>query len=199
MTFRTSSPIAVAALGLSALLAISACGDGGGSTSSQDRSSGQVAADAAFNDQDVAFVQDMLPHHEQAVVMADLVLAKDVSAQVKDLAARIKAAQAPEIERMKGMLSTFGVDAEGGHASMGGMGEGMGMMSESAMSSLRNASGAQAGREFLQGMLAHHRGAVEMAVAEIRRGTYPDAVDLARSIQVDQEKEIAEMEQLLQG
>jgi uncharacterized protein (DUF305 family) len=71
-------------------------------------------------------------------------------------------------------------------------------MSEEDMAELESASGAQAEELFLEMMLEHHRGAVEMADTEIAEGEYREAVALARTIKTDQEREIREMEQLLQ-
>ena len=160
-------------------------------------------SDEAHNAQDVTFVKDMLPHHEQAVVMSDLALSQAGSPAVKDLATRIKAAQAPEIATMKGWLTSWGEDEAGGHdmgsmdsMDMGGM---KGMASEEDLTALRNASGAEFDRLFLKDMTAHHEGAVEMAKAEIAKGKDPAAKTLAQQISSSQEKEITEMRQLMAG
>ena len=161
-------------------------------------------SDEAHNAQDVTFVKDMVPHHEQAVVMSDLALSQAGSPAVKDLATRIKAAQAPEIATMKGWLTSWGEDEAGGHdmssmdsmdsMDMGGM---KGMASEEDLTALRNASGAEFDKLFLKDMTAHHEGAVEMAKAEIAKGKDPAAKTLAQQITSSQEKEITEMRQLL--
>lgn len=153
------------------------------------------------NAQDVTFAKDMVPHHEQAVVMSDLALAQADSPQVKDLATRIKSAQGPEITMMKGWLSSWdekatdhgGMDMGGG--SMGGSMEGM--LGDGEMSALRAASGAEFDRLFLTGMTAHHQGAVTMARAELAEGKFEPAKALAQDIIASQEKEIAEMTQIL--
>ncbi|MEO5680570.1 MAG: DUF305 domain-containing protein [Acidimicrobiales bacterium] len=153
------------------------------------------------NAQDVTFAKDMTPHHEQAVVMADLALAQASSQQVKDLATRIKAAQGPEITKMKGWLSSWGEKAQD---DMGGMDmstmPGMeGMVNDAGMQALRGASGAPFDRLFLQDMTGHHQGAVGMAKIELEKGKFGDAKALAREITTSQEKEISEMGQLLQS
>jgi uncharacterized protein (DUF305 family) len=61
-----------------------------------------VPADATFNTADVTFAQDMVPHHEQAVEMAELVPDRSTNPQVIDLAQRIQAAQGPEIDTLDG-------------------------------------------------------------------------------------------------
>lgn len=154
--------------------------------------------EAANNAQDVTFLKGMIPHHEQAVVMADLAISQAGSPAVKDLATRIKAAQAPEIATMKGWLTAWGEGEAGGH-DMGSMDIGAmkGMASEEDLTALRNASGAEFDKLFLKDMTAHHDGAIEMAKAEIAKGKDPAAKTLAQQITSSQEKEITEMRQLL--
>ena len=68
---------------------------------------GPSAAPAAadHNGTDTMFVQGMIPHHAQAVEMSDIILTKQgIDAKVTALATKIKAAQAPEIEKMTGWL-----------------------------------------------------------------------------------------------
>ncbi len=160
--------------------------------------SGCGGSDEAQNAQDVTFVKDMIPHHEQAVVMSDLALSQAGSPAVKDLATRIKAAQAPEIATMKGWLTSWGEDAGGGQdmgsMDMGGMN---GMASEEDLTAMRNSSGTEFDKLYLKDMIAHHEGAVEMAKAEIAKGKFPEAKTLAQQITSSQEKEITEMRQLM--
>jgi uncharacterized protein (DUF305 family) len=167
----------------------------GNSDTSDSTSDG---AEGTFNDTDVAFARDMIPHHQQAIQMARLAEGQAEDARVLDLADRIEAAQQPEIEMLSGWLEDW--DAETGHMDdgMGGMDGGMsGMMSEQDMHSLMNATGAEFDRLFLEQMIAHHEGAVEMAETEIADGQNADAIALAESIRDSQTAEIAEMEQLL--
>jgi uncharacterized protein (DUF305 family) len=81
----------------------------------------------------------------------------------------------------------------------GGMDHSGGMMSEDDMSALMASSGAEFDRLFLEQMLAHHRGAVEMAVTEVAEGRDPEALAMAEDIRDTQTAEIQEMEQLLAG
>ena len=55
----------------------------------------EIPSDAAFNQADVDFAQGMIPHHAQAIEMADMAIAQAESAEVIDLAERIRAAQDP--------------------------------------------------------------------------------------------------------
>ncbi len=161
------------------------------------------------NAQDVTFAQEMIPHHQQAVEMADMAPAKASSDKVKDLAGRIKAAQGPEMATMKGWLSTWGEPAEAsssggmagmdhGGGDMAGM-AGMGMMTDAQMKELGAAGGAEFDRMFLTMMIAHHEGAVAMARTELEKGKFQPAKQLAQSIIDGQQKEITEMRGLLSG
>lgn len=187
----------------------SAVADGSATSSSGDV--GTTAA-AAHNDADVMFAQMMIVHHEGAIEMADLAADRAASQQVKDLAARIKAAQAPEITQMTGWLTAWGmpVMSESTSGSMEGMDHGghdmgvstsaagmPGMMSEQDMAALEAASGAEFDRLFLQQMIAHHQGAIDMSATEIADGANPDAIALARTISSTQQAEISEMQGLL--
>jgi uncharacterized protein (DUF305 family) len=155
-------------------------------------SSSAPASDA--NEADVMFASMMIGHHQQAIEMSDLVLGKDdVDERVVDLAERIKDAQAPEIEQMQGWLDDWGVDAP----DAGGMEHGDGMMSEDDMAALEKASGGEASRLFLEQMIVHHEGAMEMAEAQIADGENADAVALAEDIVSAQSDEIAEMKEIL--
>jgi uncharacterized protein (DUF305 family) len=161
-------------------------------------SAGSSAEQAAFNDADVAFARDMIPHHRQAIAMAELAQGRAADPRVLDLAARIQAAQDPEIETMTGWLQDWGAD--GGHMDdgMGGSdhGEG-GMMSGGDMHALMAATGSEFDGLFLTGMIAHHQGAVQMAVEESASGHNAEAIAAAASIRDSQNAEIAEMQQLL--
>lgn len=162
----------------------------------------EASPQATHNDADATFARDMVPHHEQAIVMSDIVLAKEgVDQRVLDLADRIKAAQGPEIDTMRQWLADWQVpaaDQHGGHDGAHGAGhEDMGMMTEPELDQLRAAQGVDAARQFLTGMIAHHEGAVRMAQTEVDNGKNSDAVRLAREIIDSQQREIDEMRQLL--
>ena len=185
---------------LLAALVLAACGDSD-ATNSGDSSS---AASEDFNDADVAFAQGMIPHHEQAVEMAQLAADRTESAEVKELAADIEAAQAPEIEQLTTWLDAWGAEPaedsmEGmDHSDMGGDSDGMsGMMSEEDMTMLEDASGAEFDQMFLEMMVEHHKGAVAMAETEVADGDNADAIAMAENIITTQESEIEQMEQLL--
>ncbi|MEN4477961.1 DUF305 domain-containing protein [Mycolicibacterium cosmeticum] len=164
---------------------------------------------AAHNHADVMFAQMMIPHHQQAIEMSDMVLGKQgIDPKVTDLATQIKAAQGPEIDQMKGWLSQWGTPSMAPSSSMPGMGmpgmdmpgmgmHGEGMMSEQDMAALQNAQGVAASKLFLTQMIAHHQGAITMAETEIQTGQFPDAIALANNIKTSQQKEIQTMRSIL--
>lgn len=169
-----------------AALAVAGCS----SDSSDDASS--------HNDADVAFAQQMIPHHEQAVEMSDLALddSRGASAEVQALATQIEKAQQPEIDTMTGWLDDWGVDDDSGHEGhdMSGM---SGMMTEGDMTLLADSTGAEFDRLWLTMMVEHHEGAVEMAKTVLDDGSDPEVAALADDVVTTQNAEIAEMKALL--
>ena len=201
---------AVAAIGACSNSATKEAATSSASASTQTTTSVQAAA---HNQADMNFVHMMIPHHQQAVEMSDIILAKQgIDPRVVDLAKQIKAAQGPEIEKMQGWMSQWGPGMDHGGMSgmpgmdhsgmpgMGGMGDmaGMdGMMSSAEMDALKSAQGVEASKLFLTGMIKHHQGALKMAQDEIKNGQFPDAVTMAKSILDSQQKEIDTMNQIL--
>ena len=163
--------------------------------------SSAMAGSMMRNDADAAFASNMIPHHEQAVAMAKLAAMRAADPRVKDLAARIEAAQGPEIAMMNGWLTAWNVpSAEGDHGMDHGMDHGdtmAGMMSEADMTNLAAGNGADFDKAFLAMMIAHHEGALTMAETELKSGSNGDAKSLAQSIIHGQTKEIAEMKTIL--
>jgi uncharacterized protein (DUF305 family) len=178
------------------------------STSATAAATTSAPAAEAHNDADVMFAQHMIPHHQQAIEMSDMLLAKQgIDPRVTQLATQIKAAQGPEIEQMQGWLNQWGNPPMSpmpsgdmnmpGHGDMPGMSSGQGMMSEQDMTALQNAQGVEASRLFLTQMTEHHQGAITMAQTEIKDGQYPPAVEMARSIVTSQQQEIDTMKGIL--
>ncbi len=187
---RSSKKILATLVALAAAATLSACSD-------SDSPSGDSKN---FNEADVKFAQDMIPHHRQATEMAALAQDRSVNVQILELAESIESAQEPEIETMTGWLEAWGEDVpqemsgEMDHSSHAGM---PGMMSAEDMAALEGATGPEFDQMFLTMMIQHHMGAIEMAQAEVSDGKYDDAVKLATSIEQEQADEITLMEQLL--
>ena len=165
-------------------------------TTATTEADGEISAD--HNDADIMFAQMMIPHHQQAVEMSEVLLAKDdIPAEVVEFAQRVIDAQGPEIDRMNAMLEAWGqqpVTGDMGEMDHGGM---SGMMSEEDMTALEDAKGTEAARLYLEQMTAHHEGAVDMARDEVADGQNPQAIALAEQVIEDQEAEIAQMQQML--
>jgi uncharacterized protein (DUF305 family) len=178
----------------------------------------------AHNQADVSFVRDMIPHHHQAIAMAELADNHAASPQVAGLASRIEAAQQPEIDQMNGFLRAWNASTASGAGSamssmphmpgmsgmnhdqndQSGMGSmpGMsmpGMMSEAQMRQLDQTSGPAFDKMFLRMMIGHHQSAVTMSQTELVNGQNPDAKALAQRIIDAQQREIAEMHSMLGG
>lgn len=156
------------------------------------------AEEQSFNDADVRFATEMIPHHQQAVEMSSLAEKRAENPKVLDLASRIKGAQDPEIKQLSGMLESWGEDVPSGHGGHG-TDEMAGMMPEQEMTGLEVTSGAAFDRMFLEMMIRHHEGAIEMADTESAEGQNPEARELAKTIARVQQAEIAEMNGLLKS
>lgn len=177
-------------------------GGGHNSTTAPATTSSSAATESsAHNKADATFAQSMILHHKQAVEMADMG-DKASNAEVKALAAKIKSTQQPEIETMSSWLSAWGEpmpsEAAGGHG-MPGMSDSEmpGMMTDKDMAALKNATGAAFDKMFLDMMIEHHQGAVQMADIQQQQGQNADAKALAATIRTDQSAEIKQMETLL--
>lgn len=187
---------ATTALALSTVLLLSGCATGGDDGSMPGMDHGSSSAPAGVDEADIMFTSMMIVHHQQAIEMSDIVLATPgVAPDVTALAQRIKTAQGPEIEQLEGWLDEWGVSSEDRDA--GAMDHGDGMMSDDDLTALRDADGAAASRLFLEQMIAHHEGAVEMAQTQVDDGSDPEAVELAQKIIDAQTDEIQEMKDLL--
>lgn len=167
-------------------------------TTATTEADGEISAD--HNDADIMFAQMMIPHHQQAVEMSEMLLAKEgIPAQVVEFAQGVIDAQGPEINRMNAMLEAWDqqpVTDSGGmdHGKMGGM---SGMMIQEDMTALEEAQGTEAARLYLEQMTTHHEGAVDMARDEVADGQNPHAITLAEQVISDQEAEISQMKQML--
>jgi len=203
MQLRTISLASGALLTATLLLAGCAQNNTDGGMPGMDHGNSPMTTPSAnigdFNSADAMFVAGMIPHHVQAIEMADLLLGKDgVDPRVVDLAEQIKDAQGPEIETMTSWLAEWGIPYDDSVSEgMEGMDHGDGMLSEADMTALESAAGADATRLFLDGMIGHHQGAVQMAQSVIDYGQNPAVAALAQTIIDGQTAEIATMQDIL--
>jgi uncharacterized protein (DUF305 family) len=200
---RTMRALA-AALVLGATL-LTGCGDDG-----PDTDAGTTTSSIDHNDADVAFAGDMIQHHAQALAMVDLTVERPLDPEVQALAEGIRSAQAPEIETMTDWLTQWGepipatvrdhVNAEDEHGGEHGDDTGTdmpGMMSEEQMDELEAASDAEFQDLFLELMIEHHQGAIEMAQKQQEDGRFEPARALAEQIEAAQAAEIETMQDLI--
>jgi uncharacterized protein (DUF305 family) len=145
-------------------------------------------SNSEYSSDDISFAEMMIPHHEQAIEMSEIALLNTTNPDVLKLAQEIKDAQSPEIELM---MSWTGVKASthAGHMMDG-------MLSQNELSELREAKDKEFDRLFLQGMIKHHKGAIEMA-QDVAASKNKDVADLSASIISAQESEISKMKELL--
>lgn len=166
----------------------------------------QIAANR-YSEDDVRFMQGMILHHFQAVQMSALVPDRADLQDVRDIASRIDATQADEIEFMRGWLIERGEDApdpqndaHAMHHAHHGHHDMAGMATPAQMEALAAASGTEFDALFLELMIAHHDGAVEMVDHLLRqRGSAYDPVlfDFVNDVRGEQRAEIRRMDALL--
>jgi uncharacterized protein (DUF305 family) len=203
MSTRRSTRAAVGggALTLCLTLTLSACGGSAALTGTSPGSpdSAPAAAGAEHNDADLRFARTMIPHHRQALDMAELAVVRAQNPEVKALAEQIRSAQAPEIDMLTDLLAVWGAPPadsgtdhpDPGHAGMGGM------IGQDQMNALAGAGGATFDPMFLEMMIVHHEGAVADARREVTEGANAQAKQLAAQIVTGQTTEIERMRVLL--
>jgi uncharacterized protein (DUF305 family) len=178
-------------LALAAAFLLAACNQGGG-----DQEPGTAPAEAAPNDADVTFTQNMIPHHQQAIEMAKLVDSHTDRPELRKLADSIVTSQTQEITQMQGWLRSWGKpetppEGHGGHGDT----EMPGMMSEADMRRLMEATGGEFDLAFVEMMAVHHQGAIDMANTELKDGSLPEVTRLAQQIIDTQQDEIDQLQQ----
>jgi uncharacterized protein (DUF305 family) len=154
---------------------------------------------AAHNADDVMFAQMMIQHHQQAVDLAAMAAVHTTNQAVRILAAKISAEQQPEIQAMKALLLQWDVDpnAMGDH---GGHGSAMqGIVDDATMTKLKSLNGPEFDTLWLQAMIGHHQGAIDMAKTEIAKGQSADMTAMAKTMVTAQQAEIDQMKQMLGG
>ncbi len=144
-------------------------------------------------DIDRHFIEEMIPHHEDAVAMAELAPDRAEHDELRQLAETIKTNQSREIDQMRAWYEEwYGVAVpEDGFGDDAGM-MGMGMMSDGA--DLRVLEGAKSfDKEFIEQMIPHHQMGIMMARMVLARTDRPEIQELARSIIRTQSDEIEQM------
>ncbi len=159
-------------------------------------------ANNSYSPDDVFFMQNMIPHHNQAVQMAELVAERTNRQELIDVAGRINASQADEIGFMQGWLKERREDVPDprAHEGMDMSHEMAGMASPTQMAKLATLKGTEFDKLFLQLMIPHHEGALTMVdnLLEQPGSAYdPVLFDFTNDIVNDQKAEIERMNALL--
>ncbi|POX46345.1 DUF305 domain-containing protein [Streptomyces sp. Ru71] len=162
-------------------------------TLSAEDAARQRADDDTPNAADVSYARMMIVHHEQALEMTELAARQAKSGDVRRLAARIAAAQGPEITTMRAWLKEYGKDEGAGGHLHGGM---PGMATEAQLSQLRAARGAAFDALFLTLMITHHQGAITMATDVKAQGNNVRIEEMADDVVAQQTSEITRMRQM---
>ena len=155
-------------------------------------SSATVTEGKNLSADDAMFLQMMIPHHTQAVVIAEYAITNSKNEQVVKIAKQIKSDQAGEITQMTKWLTDDNQSTQAGH-SMASM---SGMLSEAQLNTLKTSKGASFDKLFLNSMIEHHQGALQM-VGMIENSKVAALRDFATAISTAQQAEIAQMQEIL--
>lgn len=156
---------------------------------------------SSHNAADVTFLQDMIVHHSQAVVMGDLVKGRLTDAKVTSIASRIRDEQKPEMRGMSTTLKSWGEEvpveatnptlgSRTGHSHHAKM---PGMATKAQLDRLAKATGPDADRLYLDLMIRHHEGALKMCKTLGEKGSDERTGELGDDINVTQTKQISQM------
>jgi uncharacterized protein (DUF305 family) len=168
-----------------------------------------VASSKPYNDADVRFATEMIPHHAQAMVMVDLAMGRKLDPRVMAVAEDIRSGHVPEIEQLVDLLNKWDnqpipetsrdhVNADG-HGEAGTDASVPGMHPADEMEALEATKGPQFQTTWLEMMIEHHQGAIDMAVTEENEGEDETATNLASDMVESQAEQVKVMRQLLDG
>lgn len=193
---RRAAAASVLVLGLAG---IAACAPGGSAPPPPPASSAPAHPGSTVSPEhdqaDVRFVKMMVPHHQQALRMAEIVLPKPgLDPQVRQMTEKIQREQGPEIATMQSWLDAWNAGPAMSLEQARGM---QGLLSPDELAQLERADGAAASKLLLEQMIAHHEGAVSMSQPELQNGTNPQAKQLAHSIVASQRQQIQQMRSML--
>jgi uncharacterized protein (DUF305 family) len=148
--------------------------------------------DSEFNRADIMFMNMMIVHHEQAIEMSQLAPNRTTNETILELARNISKSQQSEIDTMSSWLN------DAGRQRPRGMGHRMaGMASPKEMNLLEQSTGDEFDRRFANLMIDHHEGGIDMAQAEVQRGSHAGVVSLAEDMVRVQQREVDLMQQWL--
>ncbi|PRC45059.1 DUF305 domain-containing protein [Mycobacterium sp. ITM-2017-0098] len=195
---------------LAALCLLVACGGGGVSPGEGQNGSGVSGAPvisgepAGFNSADVTFATTMVPHHQQAIEMANLAVQRSTDPELIALANQIVATQQPEVNILNVFLVQWNENPEN-RTGPGDVDEDTlepavpGMVDDATIARLESLRGPEFDKLWLQSMIGQHQGAVAMAKSEIADGQNVDAIAVAETIVAGQDAGIGQMTRMLEG
>jgi uncharacterized protein (DUF305 family) len=140
---------------------------------------------------EIMFAQMMIPHHEQAISMSEIALKKSRNQAILKLSNQIKSLQGTEKSQL-----AYWLKATDSSMTMDHDMQMSGMLTTKELASLKRLTGTQFDRTFLQLMIKHHQGALEM-LDLISDSKNTEAKALAKAINSAQSKEITSMKLLL--
>lgn len=152
----------------------------------------------SFNEADVTFLQDMVPHHEQAIEMAEMVESRTDRPELQELASNVISSQTAEIEEINGLLEDAGEEASGDmdhDMDMGGSDMGM---TQEEMDALMEAEGEDFDKMFSEMMIRHHEAAIAMSNDVLENGENSEVATMAQGIIDEQQKEIDDLKTWLE-
>jgi len=202
--WRSSRPLTRAAAAAAVVLLLATGCSAGSEEPGGDGPAAASTPQGGAADADRHFVEKLQPHHDQAVEMSTMVLAKKsgVDPEVQEIARQIAEVSETELDTVGAWALAWGPAAAEGHGAEedpdhhGGAG---GLMTEGQMLLLDQLDGPDAQQVYLDGMVRHHQGAVVLTETQIREGAHPEAVALARQILARQQSEIARLQELQAG
>lgn len=176
---------ALAAAAATSLLLIAGCAD--------DDHNGHDENEE-FNEADYDYLAATIEHHQQAVLMSEIVMnTEDIDPEVNDLAHGIKVEQEKEIQ----LMSTWLIDWDHYDDDHDYHSQHPGMLSEEDIADLGAADGEETMVLFLEQMIEHHEGAIVAAEEHLAEGENEEALELSEDIIADQTAEIELMQDLL--
>lgn len=224
LTMKSVASTALAAVAVLSLAAVAVAGPGGGNgkgggkgkptttTTEAPTTPSSTTTDPAYppppsaaNEVDADFVRMMIPHHHQALVMSRLAPDRTDDAELLALAGRLDVEQTIEIGTMQqwqaqnGFDETDPVTAYSMMMQNPAMIEMMGMATQAELDQLESLSGSSFDQLFLELMIDHHQGAVDMCVQVIADGQEPVLQSMANEMLTTQSTQISRMEQMLAG
>lgn len=178
---------------LAVVMGMSRNGDHGSSGMHEMMESDEKQASMTLSGADVMFLQMMIPHHQQAVDISNIALAKSRDSELIALATNIRDGQSAEIIQMKAWLNAASEDLEMGHS----MGDSMGgMLTEVELSDLDAATGNLFDLLWLKAMTNHHDGALHMTTM-IKDASNADIKLFGENVVTAQTAQIKQMELMI--